>query len=263
MKSVLEALGGKVQPAAVSPPPSQNAASPTSSESVRVSHVYNNVPVSETNTYESIPAVVGMSANGTSSSPESNPRASHYDVPRISTTQQPLMVTQPGVHEITGPKPKPTASPRQSPAQNRASHYSVPRPISSATVESVYDVPRAANNQPLSPPASTSHYDIPRITTQLPASKSHYDVPRQPAAEPLQSPGHLQRTSSDTDLNKDTIKVPAVLPKQYTPPVTPRRLNNNRAKTLDSKSYKDMQEYNADAKKKEPKKKPLFKRRQT
>lgn len=188
---------------------------------------------------------------------ESNPRSSHYDVPRIITTQGSPVLSRASVHEI-----KPTPSPRQSPSQNR-SHHVVPRPISSVTVESVYDVPRASNNQPLSPATSAAHYDVPRITTQLPASKSQYDVPRGPAAESMGSPKQLPRTSSDPDLNKDTIKIPSTLKKAYTPPVT--RRSGNKAKTLDGNiSYKDMQRYNSDAKN-DSKKKPLLKarRRQT
>ena len=187
---------------------------------------------------------------------ESNPRSSHYDVPRIITTQGSPVLSRASVHEI-----KPTPSPRQSPSLNRS--HDVPRPISSVTVESVYDVPRASNNQPLSPATSAARYDVPKITAQLPASKSHYDVPRQPAAESLGSPKQLPRTSSNPDLNKDTIKIPSTHQKAYTPPVT-RRIGN-KAKTLDGNiSYKDMQRYNSDAKS-DSKKKPFLKarRRQT
>ena len=187
---------------------------------------------------------------------ESNPRSSHYDVPRITTTQEPPMPSRASAHET-----KPTPSPRQSPSQGR-SQYAVPRPISSVTVESVYDVPRASNNQPLSPATSAAHYVAPRIAAQLPASQSHYDVPRQPAAESMGSPKHLPRTSSNPDLNKDTIMLPSTHQKAYTPPV-PRRFGN-KAKTLDGNiSFKDMQQYNSDVKKSDSKKKPLFRRRQT
>ena len=186
---------------------------------------------------------------------DSNPRNSHFDVPRIATTQEPPMLSHSSIHET-----KPIPSPRQSPSQNR-SQYAVPRPISSVTVESVYDVPRASNNQPLSPTSAT-HYDVLRITAQLPASKSQYDVPRLPAAEPMGSAKYLPRTSSDPDLNKDTIKVPSAHKKAYTPPV-PRRFGN-KAKSLDGNiSYKDMKQHNSDVKKRDSKIKPLFRRRQT
>lgn len=267
MKSVLEALGGKLHSAA-SPPPLQNPASPASSESAKVSPVYNNLPISETGVYQPVPVFLDTSANGTSSPSELNPRASHYDVPRITTTQHPSTPPQPSINDTASSKltasSKPTPSPRQSPSQSRSSHYAVPRPISSVTVENVYDVPRASNNQPLSP-ISNSHYDVPRITSLLPASHSHYDVPRLPAAESMQSPRRLPRTSSDPDLLKDSIQVPPTFHKVCTPPVTPRRFSNNKAKTLDSNaSYKNMKQYNSDAKKNDAKKKPLVnKRRQS
>ena len=257
MKSVLEALGGKIQITS-SLPPLQSAPSPTLSESTKFSNVYNNVPVSQTSVYQPVPVLVATSANG---SPESNASDSLYDVPRITTTQHPSMPQQDSMPATSS---KPTPNPRKSPSQNRSSHCAVSRPVSSVAVENVYDVPRASNNQPLSP-IGKSHYDVPRITSQLPASKSHYDVPRQQAAATLQTPGHLPRTSSDTDLTKDTIRVPATLPKAFTPPVTPRRFGNNRAKTMDGiSSYKEMQQYNSSATKKDSKKKPqLFKRRQS
>lgn len=261
MKSVLEALGSKLQSAG-SPP--QKATSPTLSQGSKGSHVYVNVPVVQTSGYQSIPTLVATSVNGTCSPSASS---SHYDIPRIVTTQQPPSPSQSSTHETAYSRPmpssKPMPSPRQSPSQSR-SQYAVPRPISSVTTEnSIYDVPRASIiNQPLSP-TTNSWYDIPRIASQIPASKSHYDVPRQPAAESLQSFKHLPRTSSDPDLSKDTIKVPAILPKVFTPPVTPRKFTN-KAKTLDDKiSYKDMQQYNTDAKENGSKKKPFFRRRQS
>ena len=255
MKSVLEALGGKRQ----SSPRLQSAPSPTSmSESAKFSNAYNNVPVSQTSVYQPVPVLVATA-------PESNASASHYDVPRITTTQHPSMLPRTSMLES---KPaatsKPIPNPRQSPSQSRSSQCAVSRPVSSVSVENVYDVPRASNNQPLSP-IGKSHYDIPRITSQLPASKSHYDVPRQQAVPTQQTPGCLPRTLSDTDLTTDTIKVPATLPRAYTPPVTPRRFGNDKAKTLEgSANYKDMQQYKSDATRKDSKKKPqLLKRRQS
>ena len=259
MKSVLEALGGKRQ----SSPPLQSAPSPTSlSESAKFTNVYNNVPSSHTSVCHPLPVLVATPPSGSS---ESNASASHYDVPRIATAQHPSMPPRTSIVES---KPaaisKPTPNPRQSPSQNRSSHYAVSRPVSSVSVENVYDVPRASNNQPLSP-IGKSHYDVPKITSQLPASTSHYDVPRQQAVATLQTPGRLPRTSSDTDLTKDTIKVPGTLPKMFTPPVTPRRFGNNKAKTLDSSAnYNDLQQYKSDPTRKDSKKKPqLFKRRQS
>ena len=184
---------------------------------------------------------------------ESNPRNFHYDVPKISNTQQIPVSSHNGLQN------RPTPSPRQSPPDNR-SHYAVPRPTFPVTVESVYDVPRASNNQPLSP-TSASHYDVPRIMAQIPASKSHYDVPRHSVAESLGSPRPVPRTSSNPDLTEDTIKVPSTLPKARTPPVTPRRFGD-KAKTLDGKiSYKDLQNFNSDVKKSDFKKKPILNKR--
>lgn len=264
MKSVLEALGGKLHHQ-LAPSPPLNASPPMPSESSRVTHIYNNVPISGTTTYQTMPLLVTTSANDTFSSSLSNPNASHYDVPRLLiNAQQPvIMPSQPSVTDSKPPdNSKPMPNPRHSPSQSRSHYYAVPRPVSSITVENVYDVPRASNNQPLSP-TSNAHYDIPRITSHLPASKSHYDVPRQSAAEPLRSPAHLPRTSSDPDLlDKDTIKVPETIPRAFTPPITPRRFTN-KAKTLDgSISSRDMQKYNYDAKRNDSKKKPPFKRRQ-
>lgn len=259
MKSVLEALGSNNKLQRSSAPPVQSVTPPALSQSPKVVSAYVNVPIIQATAYEPIPRL--DTDNSTNTSSESIPRNSHYDIPRISTTQQPQILPrgQSVVHELASPKPLP--SPRQSPTQGRF-QYNTPRPESSITEENnIYDVPRKSiYNEPTSP-ISNGHYDVPITTSQLPPSKSHYDVPRRPSStDPL---AQLPRTSSDTDLTTDTIKIPGTLPKAFTPPVTPRRFGN-KAKTLDGTfNYQDMLQHNGDTKKNDTKKKPFFRRRQT